>query len=318
MGIIALNEDGIEELKQLSSAITGAADELSESSVNIISLLDNYADELGPHFDSISEAIEGIRAALDQAIDPIEGVSGKLNDLADKYEAVVSNDRFINKSGTSSASVSSLTGSSGGGSAGASSSALNKAGSSVTTPVGESASVDIASSVKSAGADWAATLSDVEKEAIKGYTNTDYVDINKKLRGLSDSWTPIHMERAKAIHFALGRSSIPCDCVVYRGASSDALGAFKGLSDDELKGKIIRDKGFMSTSLDRDVSSLNFSGGILFEIEVPKGSKGAYVGNVGQFGHLESEVLFDCNRVMEIKDVQTINGKRIIKVGMLK
>ena len=71
MGIIKVNEEGISELKLLSSSITGAADELSEASASLMSSIDSFADDLGPHIDSISDAVEGIRAALEQAIDPI-------------------------------------------------------------------------------------------------------------------------------------------------------------------------------------------------------------------------------------------------------
>lgn len=125
MSIIKVNEEGISELKLLSSSITSAADGLSDDSANLMASIDNYADDLGPHIDSISDAIEGIRVALEQAIDPIEGVSSKLNDLAGKYEAVVNNNRFNNIAGAAGSSGFSSGGSSGGGVASSSSAVSN-------------------------------------------------------------------------------------------------------------------------------------------------------------------------------------------------
>ena len=306
MTVIKLNEDGVQALQTMSSSISGAAEELSESSVNLLTSVDNYSSEIGPHVESIADAVESIQTALNQAIDPIEGVSSKLNELADKYQAIVDNDRFSNLSNSGAGYA---------GSVGSSGSSVGTGASSAGSFSSGSSSGDSSSSVMSAGADWANSLSDTEKEAVNAYTNTAYSNINQNLRGISNSWDPGNLDRAKALHSALGRSSLPCDCTVYRGASSAVLGNYKNLSNEELKGKILKDNGFMSTSLDRDRA---FEGDILLEIDVPKGSKGAYVGNVGHYGHIESEVLFDCNSMMVINDVQNINGKRVIKASMIK
>lgn len=58
------------------------------------------------------------------------------------------------------------------------------------------------------------------------------------------------------------------------------------LHDSILTGKIISDAGFMSTSLDRGSA---FGGDLLLEIDVPQGSKGAYVGDIASAGHIMKE-----------------------------
>lgn len=314
MTIVKINDEGIEALQRTASSISNAAEELNESSVKLLTSVDNYSDTIGPHVDSIADAIESIQAALNQAIDPVEGVSDKLNELADKYQAIVDNDRFSKLSG-SGGGLSGLSSSSGSGSGGSPGSSIGSGGATSSMSTGSGGlSGDSVSDVKSAGSDWCNALSDTEKEAVHAYTDTAYSNINQKLRGKTDSWDSGNLDRAKAIHSALGRSSIPCDCTVYRGGSSDILGSFKNLSDEELKGKILKDNGFMSTSLDRGSA---FGGNILLEIDVPKGSKGAYVGDVSHYNHIESEVLFDCNSMMVINDVQSIGGQRIIKASMI-
>lgn len=87
------------------------------------------------------------------------------------------------------------------------------------------------------------------------------------------------------------------------------------LPDNMLVGRVISDRGFMSTSLERNSA---FGKGMLLEIEVPKGSHGAYVGDISAAGHYESEVLFDAGQKMRIISVRyDRNGRRIIRVRIM-
>ncbi len=166
------------------------------------------------------------------------------------------------------------------------------------------------------GEAWSNSLSEDERQAIKDYTGSAYVNINSVLRGHQSSFEGDNYEKAKNIHKALANSEIPCDCKVYRGASINALGIYKNASDEELVGKIITDKGFMSTSMNRDKS---FSGDVKMEISVPSGAHGAYVGYVGTYGHLEEEVLFDAGQRLQITGARTDEyGRKIISAIMLK
>lgn len=171
--------------------------------------------------------------------------------------------------------------------------------------------------VKEAGKNWSDELNDDEYDAVKDYTgNRFHENINSVLRGVQSEFDPGNEERAIHIHNALSKSHIPCDCTVYRGASSKCLGEYMNLSNEELVGHIIYDFGFMSTSINKGDE---FGGEIKLVINVPKGAHGAYVGYLSQAGHYESEVLFDAKQVMEITGARYDSyGNRIINVRIIK
>lgn len=155
----------------------------------------------------------------------------------------------------------------------------------------------------------------MEKKAVHDYTGIAYGNINATLRGIDKQFDEGNRECAVSLHEALGRASIPSECKVYRGVSSKALGKLKFLPDSMLAGKIISDDGFMSTSLDSESA---FGGDLLLEIDVPKGSRGAYVGYISSAGHYESEVLFDAGQIMRITGARRdSNGRRIISVMIM-
>lgn len=173
--------------------------------------------------------------------------------------------------------------------------------------------VDEQSAIMAAGAQWASQLSSTQHSAVYAYTDNAYYNINASLRGKAN-FSPGNAERAIAIHQALSGAQIPCDCVVYRGASREALGQYQQLSDDQLIGCVIRDGGFMSTSLQRDNA---FMGDIQIEISVPAGTHGAYLGTISRFPN-EQEVLFDAHQQLEITGVRRgTHGERIISARML-
>ena len=169
--------------------------------------------------------------------------------------------------------------------------------------------------VMSVGKKWTSALSVKEADAIKDYTGMAYVNINSVLRGIDSSFSNGNYERAVLIHKSLSRCRIPQPCIVYRGASTAALGKMRNLSDEQLIGKIISDDGFMSTSLNCGDA---FGGDIKLEISVPAGAHGAYVGYLSQCGHNESEVLFDMGQMMRITKIRRdMFGNRIICANLL-
>lgn len=98
-------------------------------------------------------------------------------------------------------------------------------------------------------------------------------------------------------------------------ASLSSLGNYANATDEELIGNIISDDGFMSTSLNREDA---FGGEIRYEISVPEGANGAYVGYLSHAQHYESEVLFDCGQMLQITDVRRdMFGNRTIVARML-
>lgn len=155
--------------------------------------------------------------------------------------------------------------------------------------------------VKQTGQQWANNLSQAEAMAVRDYTGTHYLNINNVLRGIESDFAYGNENRSILIHNALQNAQMPCDCTVYRGASARALGEYQNLSDEQLIGLTIMDDGFMSTSLNPNDA---FSGEVRFELSVPEGTHGAYVGYLSNCGHYESEVLLDAGRQMEITDVR--------------
>ncbi|GKX29376.1 hypothetical protein SH1V18_18560 [Vallitalea longa] len=91
--------------------------------------------------------------------------------------------------------------------------------------------------------------------------------------------------------------------IVYRGTSTDALGILKGTSPEDLVGKTITEKAFMSTSTNSYVANGTFSGNMIMTIKAPKGSKGLAVSAISQYSN-ESEVLFQCGQKMIISDAK--------------
>lgn len=171
--------------------------------------------------------------------------------------------------------------------------------------------------VKQTGEQWSDQLSPEQKAAVKAYTGMAYTNINATLRGLTGNFqSEEYRIWARQLQGALQQASVPCDCVVYRGMKSEALGGLADLTDGELVGKVYTDNGFMSTSLNREDA---FGGNVRLEIEVPKGAQGAYVGYIGAQGHTESEVLFNRGQYLKILSVtRDQNGCRVIRTRMMK
>lgn len=166
---------------------------------------------------------------------------------------------------------------------------------------------------------WSKGLSNEEFNALKDYTREEpnyYRNINKKLRGKTAFFDSGNRERAFLIHNALKKSEIPCPCTVYRGGPPDILGKFKNMSDDELIGKVLLDKGFMSTSI---VKGCEFGGNVKLEIFVPSGSKGAYLSNgISAIGEGEHEILFDKGCRLKIVGVAyDMWNNRVIQARMM-
>lgn len=80
----------------------------------------------------------------------------------------------------------------------------------------------------------------------------------------------------------LGTSLTTQDLVVFRGADTDM---------DAVIGSTITDKGYMSTSLVRDIANGFAEENYVFEITVPSGTAALFMGDVNQYGVSEAEVI---------------------------
>lgn len=145
-------------------------------------------------------------------------------------------------------------------------------------------------------------LTDPELKALQEYVGISYSYINGKLRTGINTLGPKSRDKLPAwidaIDSALAKSSVPKDVAVFRGLLSSATARFANLkSPNDLVGKIITDSGFISTSLDPLIAvgfaaapSTGTVAGTVFELRVPKGSRGAYLGGY-DFAKGEKELL---------------------------
>jgi hypothetical protein len=120
-----------------------------------------------------------------------------------------------------------------------------------------------------------------EQVAINGYSGSDFMPINDFLRKRKPGedrphHDDRHGEQIKHLDTVLRRSRMTEDVNVYRGLTGEI--AKKVLKAKP--GSVIRDKGYVSTSLHRSVAADSFSGeeGLVLKLMLPKGNR-AYLMN---------------------------------------
>lgn len=99
MATYAVNEEGVNAMKTMASAIAEALEELESLTSSLQSSSDEYSDTLGPHKASLDSCLEEIGESIKQASEPASGVADKLNEVAEAYQEIIGNDRFSGKSG---------------------------------------------------------------------------------------------------------------------------------------------------------------------------------------------------------------------------
>lgn len=90
----AVNEEGIQAMKTMASAITEAIEEVQTLTTNVQSAADEHNDTLGPHKASLDSAIEDINESLKQASEPANSAAEKLTEVAEAYQEIIGNDRI--------------------------------------------------------------------------------------------------------------------------------------------------------------------------------------------------------------------------------
>ena len=143
------------------------------------------------------------------------------------------------------------------------------------------ANEDIADKLQVQSDEWVHKLSYDEQQAIHDYTDTFYTRINKYLRGLDVSeyfdeyYTKDDLAKSiKNLDSALNKFKLDENITFYRGI---------GLEELEFLKKSNEIKNFVSLTTDKDVVAQDFfeyndSKGAVVKFNVPKNSKGAYVG----------------------------------------
>ena len=139
------------------------------------------------------------------------------------------------------------------------------------------------------------TLTDVEKEAVYYYTHT-YCPINEPLRGInyvgSETKKQLSMSKIPHITNALNKSEIEKDLWLQRGDSSvnvikyrfgvDISGMNVAEARKALIGKEGIEKAFVSCGSSK---GKGFSGSVITNIFVPKGTKGLYLEPISRYGN---------------------------------
>lgn len=162
--------------------------------------------------------------------------------------------------------------------------------------------------------DWNTSLSVVERQAFIDYKkelyphdNSYYVNINSTLRGRGIDGNNIEFQdgnqmRYIRMHNALSRARVPNDVIAYRAVSRAAYDSMR--DNANAAGYIggLRDNGFMSCSLIADNNFVN-SNEVIMRLTITEGTRGAYIGNVGNAYEEECELLLDCGSSIFVTNI---------------
>lgn len=125
-------------------------------------------------------------------------------------------------------------------------------------------------------------LTSTQRAGLRRYTTGAYKEINGVLRGSLTGDTSEYLSAARSAKNAQeGMRPIEEDVLTFRKTGA---AQFPGLSDyakfadiKKFEGQVFQDKGFLSTSIEKNT----WSGNVHLEVEVPKGTPAAYVGGYG-------------------------------------
>lgn len=168
--------------------------------------------------------------------------------------------------------------------------------------------------------EWKDNLSETDLSAIERYTGNDFSFINEILRdgvqsklnqGIPQYSINNYLKLIEETKGAISGYTVEDDIKVFRGIRGSIEKGYEPKIGDV---KVI-DKGFMSTSLYEDVTK-DFMGesSVLFEIDIPKGSKvGSYMEDVSFYDN-EYEFLIKPNTKFKVKEVISDTNPQRIKL----
>ncbi len=168
-------------------------------------------------------------------------------------------------------------------------------------------------------------ISQDEWDVLEDYVSGEGMDINNFLRqrnGLSvDDMNASEKARLSLMDKAMEKSELPKDQTLYRSVDASAVFDKSTLqkirwgeyADDDLQdvvGKTITDKGFLSTTKDKEIAFEwgDFTGSespIVLELDTPKGTHGIDLRKFDIEGEEQKEILLDRGLSYEIKSVGT-------------
>lgn len=144
---------------------------------------------------------------------------------------------------------------------------------------------------------WAQGLTQEERSIIKGYTVSDYLDMNRAIRAGDGS--PEMQHRVEVMQKALLRAQMPEAATVFRGIS----GTMDPANARKMIGKVVVNEGFSSTSLNFHTGYTftgRYKGNTVYQFNLPKGSNAAYMR-----GSREKEILLPKGAKFRITGVRT-------------
>ncbi|MCF6515273.1 hypothetical protein GSH19_03780 [Lactobacillus sp. S2-2] len=156
---------------------------------------------------------------------------------------------------------------------------------------------------------WAKKLSKKEYKAVGDYTgNKYYKDINKSLI-TGKSKNAFIKNTTKSLKSATNKFYLPFDLTVYRGTNEGLMNLT--LNNQPLKvGAMIQNKGYSSATLSKN-TAVDYSDGVLYKINVPKGYHGAYIEPLSKF-KTEKEYLINPNAKMRVTKIQSVDYNKEI------
>ena len=88
------NEEGVRLLRKMSSIIKTAIDDINNSTDSVRGVANDNSDALGPHVNSLQEALDDIKTSVQRSTSPASDVATRLSNVADKYQSVIDDDPF--------------------------------------------------------------------------------------------------------------------------------------------------------------------------------------------------------------------------------
>lgn len=160
------------------------------------------------------------------------------------------------------------------------------------------------------------------EKALHGYNIEDGDTSPWKVREAGDT------EATKLIDEVMDESPLPVSVRTWRGiARPHSIDQFKDLPEGEgsLVGRVFDDPGFMSTSVDRDISRTYADSGmdpkkpgIMLRLDVPKGIKAIRFGGYGEEDDQNKEILLERGLQMTVTRDRTVDGIRQLDVTVSK
>lgn len=149
-----------------------------------------------------------------------------------------------------------------------------------------------------------------ELGAIDSWTRTDYIQINDYLRTGNKGVRPESIQNAETLKNMIDRNVVEESFTVRRGTDFNAMNHLFGSdswkeSGYNIDGKIITDSGFFATTSDPHGG---FGGGIQMYIDVPKGAKGVYIGDLSAAPD-EKEFLLQCGTSFSVEKIEIHQDK---------